>query len=354
MNFPIPSAVETLRSSFGIDAQRVTRADLGRDGKVWLEVGGEAQSRWFCSGEQLTEAFPVDDKRVPLCARLDFQSEDLQVLSWRPERRIAIRMQTGSNFEVIKGLRTRNLEKTHAAYCKVFDALTTDDDFIVPKAELAPDLVAVRLSGLDLDPVFLSNKSEFTYELVGSAIASFQRRVPTHGLARHDFAQELAVLDTLSQRHQRGMGSLPSGWLALRQRLNELCPADESGFVAAHRDLHDGQLLTDGDRVGLLDFDLLTSASPLLDLANLSVHLMLRALQQEVREAQRVAEDCGRALLVGYGLGNMTGQRLELRTYQTTTFLRLALVYSMRPKWRSLTSLLIRYAELCLDEPRPV
>ena len=353
MTTPTSRALHELQRAHGIAPDFVLRADLARDGSVSLETEVDGRRRWFTHGAELSEVMPAGDRRLPLCAALDLDGEGVRVLSWRPGRRIALRLETAEGFEVLKGVRRKRLEKIHAAYSRVHDALTSPDDFIVPSVLAATDLQALRMQGLELDPIGLSQRSEPAYRLVGRALANFQRRVPSEGLARHGFVEELAILDDIADRHVRGTGDLPTGWRGLRDRLDDLAPPLELGFVAAHRDLHDGQILTDGKRVGLIDFDLLTSASPLLDLANLSAHLMLRALQSSEDGMQRIAVDCGHALLEGYGIGEGAALQAELRAYQTATFLRLALVYSMRPAWCALPEPLIRLGLRCLDDQRP-
>jgi hypothetical protein len=352
MNAPIPHAIRELHLACGIAPKFILRADLARDDTIWIETEREGQSRWFRHDGDLAEVFPGDDPTLPLCAALDIPSEEVELLAWRPGRRITLKLTCEDGFEIVKGLRKKRLKSVQAAYRRVHEALDGPADFLVPMAEEAPDWCALRLGFLDLEPLAPAPRNERAYQLVGRALLSFQNKVNCQGLKRHDFASELEVLDNLSRRHERAMGNLPPSWAAAQERLQALALPPRAKFVAAHRDLHDGQLLTDGERVGLIDFDLLCSASPLLDLANLSVHLMLRALQESGRATLAAAEGCGRALLLGYGLGDSAEEHAELRALQAATFQRLALLYSMRPKWRHITPTLIQYTERCLGEPR--
>ncbi|MGF0118159.1 phosphotransferase [Promicromonospora sp. Marseille-Q5078] len=114
--------------------------------------------------------------------------------------------------------------------------------------------------------------------------------------------------------------------------------------VLTHRDLHDKQLLVDvragaGEvvRVGLLDLDLAAVAHPALDLANLLVHLELRA-HQGVCPTDRAAL-VARAVVDGYGgaapdPGALDPGALDpaaLAAWATAARARLAAVYAFRP-----------------------
>jgi hypothetical protein len=106
----------------------------------------------------------------------------------------------------------------------------------------------------------------------------------------------------------------------------------------AHRDLHDKQIFLDGGpSVGLLDFDTLAAAEPALDLANLLVHLELRALQGDCDPgwARRMAE----GLLEGYGTKWPGEDRLS--AYADATRVRLACVYAFRPRWSGVSEALL-------------
>lgn len=351
MPAPIPLALKALHETFRIPSRRVVRTDANANGTVWMEVRKRGETRWFRKDDAITEAFPADDSELPLCADLPWREGSVQVLSWRPGRRITISLlDTQDSPCVLKGLRPKRLQSAYLKYSRVHDAHVGPDAFVVPRVEVDADRSALRMQRLPFDHVTLSQSSESVFFQVGSCLTRLQQEVPTDGLARHEFDTELTLLEQLAARHEAVMGALPSEWVETYAGLRELELPERSHFVAAHRDLHDGQLLHDGERVALIDFDLLCSASPLLDLANLSVHLMLRALQGLRGFSQRSAEGCGRALLMGYSIAPSGPDYQELRAYQAATFLRLALVYSLRPQWPGLPQPLLRYARRCSSE----
>ncbi|MDP9445155.1 MAG: phosphotransferase, partial [Actinomycetota bacterium] len=106
-----------------------------------------------------------------------------------------------------------------------------------------------------------------------------------------------------------------------------------------HRDLHDKQVLVDAHTcgVGMLDFDLLAAGEPALDLANLLVHLELRAMQGWCSPYR--AQVCAAAVLDGYRPG--PGVRRRLPGYDLTTRLRLVAVYGFRPPHRQAAARLL-------------
>ncbi|MDP9398929.1 MAG: phosphotransferase, partial [Actinomycetota bacterium] len=99
-----------------------------------------------------------------------------------------------------------------------------------------------------------------------------------------------------------------------------------------HRDLHDKQVLvgagaSGAPSLGILDADLAAIGEPALDLANLLVHLDLRAAQGTVPVA--TAQACVEAVLAGYDPDDEVRRRLP--AYALATRLRLLGVYAFRP-----------------------
>ncbi|WP_147899848.1 phosphotransferase family protein [Serinicoccus profundi] len=122
-----------------------------------------------------------------------------------------------------------------------------------------------------------------------------------------------------------------TGWSErLEATAAELDRSPAVDLVVAHRDLHDGQLLWDGQRIGVIDLDTVCRAEPALDLANLAVHAALRQAQgvwtiaaaDVVREAVAEAARAGKVPQARLGLA------------RRATVARLVAVYSLRPRWR--------------------
>jgi tRNA A-37 threonylcarbamoyl transferase component Bud32 len=129
-------------------------------------------------------------------------------------------------------------------------------------------------------------------------------------------------------------------WRQQVDRAAELLGGTPAAPALVHRDLHDKQLLIDGDQpVGLLDFDLATMGEPAVDLANLLVHLQLRS-QQGLCSHERATLCCG-ALLEGYAPDRTVLARMP--GYLLSTRLRLAGVYAFRDAPEALIEILLHH-----------
>ncbi|MFF2455111.1 phosphotransferase [Isoptericola sp. NPDC058082] len=170
---------------------------------------------------------------------------------------------------------------------------------------------------------------------VGCGLRRFQD-APPHGLAGHDVDAELAVVARWWGLAAAHGATTPADADAVVRRVRAvLAAAPAARPVLTHRDLHDKQLLVHVDddagpgkgvRVGLLDLDLAVVAHPMLDLANLLVHLELRAHQGACSPAR--AARTARAVLEGYGATPDPG---ALRAWAVSARARLAAVYAFRP-----------------------
>ena len=157
------------------------------------------------------------------------------------------------------------------------------------------------------------------------------QQLPSAGLAAHTPADEATVLRTWAQR----VGALDllvgTAWVQrLGRTARELDRSPSVDLVPTHRDLHDGQLLWDGERVGVVDLDTVCRAEPALDLANLAVHADLRSAQGlwprvAVERVEEAVDEVARA-------AGVPAARWELA--RRATVARLAAVYSLRPRWR--------------------
>lgn len=132
-------------------------------------------------------------------------------------------------------------------------------------------------------------------------------------------------------------GALPTAVLAgLRARADRVCATLLSGAaqqaVVSHRDLHDKQILADGDSLGLLDFDTAALAEPALDLANLWVHAGLRR-DQHVWSGEH-AEVVQQTIRGVADQLHVAPERFE--SYAAATRLRLVCLYAFRPAHRDL------------------
>jgi len=336
------------------NSQVLLRVDPRRGGVVFRQSGqptGEALWTRELDGESRLTA-PEDDERLPLGRALPElrRHADVRVLAYRPERRLVLRVDDGQAARVLKGYRRKQLETAFTRHEWAAGVLSDGPLRAPPSPELDESLCALRwpaLSGraLDLHP----SGSAMLFRL-GAGLAQFQQGTPWPDAQQHDVRSEVAVTDRMAELMGRAEMALPAGWRSVRQGL---VPGPEHAgvsLVPTHRDLHDGQLLVTPDGLVLLDYDLLCLADPVLDLANLIAHLRLRELQGHAGATDASVDQCGRELLDGFGAEATHGLRRRLRFYQASSFLRLALVYALRPPWRHLSRELVAVGEHCLHE----
>lgn len=166
----------------------------------------------------------------------------------------------------------------------------------------------------------------------GRALRAFHASAAPRQLPRHGAAEEAQVLRSWISHVRRWLPELAGVVAAtFEDVVDRLAATAPERLSPLHRDLHDKQLMLDHDGpVGLLDLDTLAAGDPALDLANLLVHLELRALQGicDRRSATAVRD----ALLDGYAPDTPLQRRLD--TYADSTRLRLACLYSLRPPQR--------------------
>ncbi|HEV2820224.1 MAG TPA: phosphotransferase [Solirubrobacteraceae bacterium] len=162
----------------------------------------------------------------------------------------------------------------------------------------------------------------------GGAIAALHAADPPVAVSYHSAAQETAVLE-------RWQDLLAPHAPALAERVRAHAPSVAEALLDVadppvaplHRDLHDGQILVDdAGAVGLLDLDTLAVGEPVLDVANLLVHLELAVLQGRCEPGRAAA--AAAAFLDGYGDPPPPDR---LAAYADAARLRLVCVHAFRP-----------------------
>ncbi|PHP51795.1 phosphotransferase family protein [Actinomyces ruminis] len=155
--------------------------------------------------------------------------------------------------------------------------------------------------------------------------------VRPEALPEHTGADEAGVLRGWHRRAAR-LGVLDvteTGPQAIADAVAAVCARLEvpgEALAAAHRDLHDGQLLWDGTALSLLDLDTAALAEPALDLGNLAAHVDLMRAQGRLGAAAHARVG---ALLDGLADGLAGKPRLD--AYYLGARLRLICVHAFRP-----------------------
>ncbi|HIF42310.1 MAG TPA: hypothetical protein EYQ74_14605 [Planctomycetes bacterium] len=335
---------------------QVERVVVRKDGSLMLFASCRGQVRWFhFEGGKLTERFPGQETALPLLAAMseeEFQA--VQVLAWRPGRRVALLDPTGQETTILKGFRRKRGLSAAMDLERVSAAGSRCETLRFPAClESYPDRNALRMGFMPGGPLEIRTGSADLFFGIGRDLMVIQEHVSCTGLDHHGPNDELTNLEAIAVRTLSATPVPDPSWKELLQSLKQavlnLPPAPK---VFAHRDLHDGQFLVNGTDVALMDFDMIAAADPVLDLANLSAHLQLRVLQKQGGLTQADADTCDAALSEAFATAHDSEAQHRVRFYRSATFLRLAFVYAVRPRWRHLFPDLLQHAQHCFDELR--
>lgn len=202
---------------------------------------------------------------------------------------------------------------------------------VVETDDAAGVLMLAGLPGRPLHDLLGEGASPEILRRVGRAVRALHAdALPASGAAVHDAAAEARVLADWVERVRDAAPGLHARLAqAAGPVIERLAALPSVAAAALHRDLHDKQVFVmPGDRIGLIDLDTLAPGDPAVDLANLAVHLELRALQRG--RSPDAAGVLVEALLDGYGV-RPAAEAFD--AYRRATWLRLAAVYAFRPRW---------------------
>lgn len=270
------------------------------------------------------QAQGADRRLAPLASLAGRPSARL--LSHRPERRGVVRVAENGGAHYVKVVRSG---RTAAL---VRGARTVAAGGIGTPRLVAADLAAgttvwEELRGPTLHAL-LGAEATVAAERVGYSLRKLHDSRAPHDLPVHDRDAERRVLE-------RWVAAtayfLPARAIVARSALAAVAAAldrPSTPLVPVHRDLHERQIVVGVDgAVSLLDTDTVSIGERALDLANLLVHLELRALQGHTTAA--AAHETASSILDGYSPGREASERLC--AYAAATRLRLACVYAFRP-----------------------
>ena len=249
-----------------------------------------------------------------------------ELVAHRPERRAVVRTGAAGPVAYVKAVRRDRLPALVQA-ARDTGRLPVRTPRVEHVDRARGHLWTAALPGRPLHELLATADAAIACRALGEALAALHALPVPDRTPEHDAAAEAAVL--------RRWAGLAQDWgLAGAPEVDGVTAAltdrPSGGRVLVHRDLHDRQVLVDGDgSVGLLDFDLLAAGEPALDLANLLVHLDLRQ-EQGVLPAAAPLRD---AVLAGYDPSAAVLARVPV--YAAATRLRLAAVYAFRPGARA-------------------
>jgi hypothetical protein len=296
--------------------------------------------------------------------RVEMNVTDCQVLGYRLERRCVLRYTLG---------RRRGLDD-HPDECRAvakitrpgrsagsFQALArlaskgfgpgAEDGILVPQVYYSDDAMGA---------IFMENSPGTTLHLLigkpifekacGQAGRMLRKlhAIEAEGLKPYTATDEM---DSFGRRFRAVLGLYPRLTRSFEKMLRHLYRRRaniDGGYdpVCAHRDYYDKQVLYTASRTTLLDCDNLALADPALDFGNFMAHLILRCMQ-----TPEWAGDIGngmKAFASSYGPADSDFD-LRAHWWMAASLIRLAALYSLRPRWRLLSAKLLEEAGRCFD-----
>lgn len=252
------------------------------------------------------------------------------LVAHRPERRAVVRLTGAQRTDYVKVMRPGTVDSLATAASTAAAARGVTVPALLDVDAACGWTTWEGLAGRSLHDMAADSAAayEATAALAGRALRALHAVSTRAGLPVHDGGHEAGVLTRWLQRSAAYRDTA----LAVPDTLADgvrTALSDHAGpRVVIHRDFHDKHLLDSGDgRAGMLDVDTLSVGEAALDLANVLVHLQLRALQGRV--AVDRAQQAAAALLAAYQPDASVADRLQ--AYADGTRLRLVCVYAFRP-----------------------
>jgi aminoglycoside phosphotransferase (APT) family kinase protein len=182
-----------------------------------------------------------------------------------------------------KGLDTRTAELVQALRAEGFGEDTPDGIAVPEFLGILPPLRMWLQAAVPGEPAvdgLRRGDAELTRRLV-EAILKLQDRAPLSART-HTIADELETLEA----RLAGLAGRRPQWSERLRQLFEGCEALAATLVSAplapaHRDFYPDQVLVDGSRLVLLDFDLYALAHPALDAGNCIAHILELGLRED-------------------------------------------------------------------------
>jgi len=352
-NDPLSTAVRELQQVFPDRSLEIERVDVDASGYLQLTATSSAGERWFTHDDRgLIEQKPLTDSELPLSGKLSNGHLGMwRTLSYRPGRRIVIEASHQGHITVLKGYRRKKSTRATMNH-RIAEEAMERGAFQVPRlVRHEHELETIVFDRIEGEPFHLDESAVESCFRIGAKLAVFQQHPRAVELRTFSPRDEIGVIDAWRRKVLAGAGGLPRGWREVRDELDAaLDRLLEPELGLCHRDLHDGQFLLVDGRPALLDFDLLCQADVALDPGNLLAHFSLRTLQGFRGADEHSMRACGEALIDGLDRQQDDAFWSRLRFYQASSFLRLALVYRLRPKWSKLSESLVELGKRCLED----
>ncbi len=217
----------------------------------------------------------------------------IRVVRWKPGRRCLLEYQlSGANGSgccrtLMGKVRARSFDAPTYALARQlgangFGADSVDGISVPPVRGVVPEChmwLQDKVPGTPGWEAISGAKGVHAARRIGAAIAKLQRALPPSA-KRHSMADEVVAL---SGALDNVRALLPKWDVRLRavQRACELLAAGAGATPksSVHRDFYHDQVIVDGERVWLLDLDIVAEGDPALDAGNFTAHLVEQSLR---------------------------------------------------------------------------
>ncbi len=186
----------------------------------------------------------------------------------------------GTHYARLRPVTSGSGQTAYDRHLALWSALDGTDSLTIPRPlGFDPDLGLALYADLPGAPPVFQGLSGFraTRDVMQAILALQALPIDCD---QHRALDELAILTAWADRTTEVFPDLARQLQGPLQRLTEdMLALQPLPPVPCHRDLHEGQILLQQCKVGLLDFDTLRLGDPALDVGNLQAHLLLAGLQ---------------------------------------------------------------------------
>lgn len=289
---------------------------------------------------RLRPARPDEDRRFPALADWVRRGE---LVAYRPGRRAVVRCEVEGELRYVKVLPAYRADRAAAAARAVTVCRHIPSFPSTPRLLERPEptvLVFDALHGRLLREVTTraAPADDGVLDAVAGGLVAFHRApaaelplpVPEERGLEEWVAFVAGQFSDMVQPYEAVLATLPPA------------PTDAEHLV--HGDVHDGNVVIDGDGIGLLDLDSLHPGHPAEDVGNLAAHLILRSLQRGTGWGQGRGD--AERLISCYLEAGGRLERAEVLCCCARVLFRLACAYRFRRRWQWVTPHLLEGARL--------
>ncbi|MBI3241830.1 MAG: glycosyltransferase [Chloroflexi bacterium] len=292
--------------------------------------------------------------------------EAIEVLKYKPGRRCVLAYQLAGGQNVIgkvfkdeRGLRLFRLQQRLWQGC--FGPAAADGIHVSQPLAYIPEmrmLLQERASGTTLNALarktddirmHVRRSAQGIAKLHESGLAT--ACAGEEPLSRYLLTNEVENLSLFAAALLKVRPQSEASVMSLRDALRDWAaqlPAPET-ITPVHRDFYYSQVLFDGPRLTLIDFDLLALGDPAIDAANFLAHLFLMGLDQ-LNDLDAFSREAG-LFLETYASHRFVDEAFLQRMafYEAATFFRLMKVVAARPNWSRHFEPLLHRTQQCLE-----